>query len=186
MRDRNQMIRMVMAALFLALCYVFPFLTGQVPEIGAMLCPMHLPVLLCGFICGAPWGVAVGISAPLLRSLTLGMPPLYPTAVCMALELAVYGGVCGLLHRILPRRPTYLYLSLLAAMIAGRIAWGCAMFVCIGLGGGRFPFPAFLAGAVTNALPGIVIQIILIPTTVMRVEKKRCCGGDTKETRENL
>ena len=84
MKNRNQIFKMVLAAMFLALSYVMPFLTGQIPEIGSMLCPMHIPVLLCGFICGWPWGLVVGFVAPLLRSLTLGMPPLFPKAFCMA------------------------------------------------------------------------------------------------------
>ena len=67
--------KMILAALFLALCYLLPFLTGQIPEIGSMLLPMHLPVLLCGFVCGWPYGLGVGFAAPLLRSVTLGMPP---------------------------------------------------------------------------------------------------------------
>ena len=49
-----------------------------------MLLPMHLPTLLCGFLCGGPWGAAVGFLAPLMRSAILGMPPPFPTAVAMA------------------------------------------------------------------------------------------------------
>jgi LytS/YehU family sensor histidine kinase len=162
---------MVLAALFLALAYVLPFLTGQIPEIGSMLCPMHIPVLLCGFVCGWPWGVAVGLIAPLFRSLTLGMPPLYPTALCMALELAVYGAVAGWLHRRLPRKKPYIYCSLLAAMLAGRLIWGAAMYICLGLGGGQFTAAAFLAGAVVNAIPGIVVQIVLVPILVMVADR---------------
>ena len=162
---------MVLAALFLALAYILPFFTGQIPEIGSMLCPMHIPVLLCGFICGWYWGLAVGITAPLLRSLTIGMPPLFPTALCMAFELAVYGVISGLMYKILPRRKIYIYCSLIIAMIAGRLVWGAAMFVCTGLAGSAFGFAAFIAGAVTNAIPGIVIQLVLIPVIVMLIEK---------------
>ena len=97
MKKRKSLIKMTLAALFLALAYVLPFLTGQIAEIGSMLCPMHLPVLICGFVCGWPWGLAVGFIAPLLRSLTLGMPPLFPTAISMALELAAYGVTAGLI-----------------------------------------------------------------------------------------
>ena len=104
MNRHNKIFKLVMAAMFLAFAYVLPFLTGQIPEIGSMLCPMHIPVLLCGFICGWPWGLCVGLIAPILRSLTMGMPPFFPTAVCMALELAVYGTVAGLMHRFLPRK----------------------------------------------------------------------------------
>ena len=167
---------MILSAAFLALAYIMPFLTGQVPEIGAMLCPLHIPVLLCGFICGWPWGLAVGFIAPLFRSLTLGMPPFFPKAVCMAFELAAYGALAGLMHRILPRRKLYIYVSLLTAMIIGRLVWGSAMFICLGLSGGSFTFAAFLAGAVTNAIPGIIIQIVLIPVLVMVLDRPKVSG----------
>ncbi len=169
----NKKIRnLVLAALFLAMAFVLPFLTGQIPEIGSMLCPMHIPVLLCGFFCGWPWGLAVGLIAPLLRSVTFGMPPLFPTAICMALELAAYGAVSGLMHKLLPRKKPYVYLSLITAMIVGRLVWGGAMYLCMGLTNGGFTLAAFLAGAVTNALPGIIVQIILIPILVMLLDKK--------------
>ena len=171
MKKHNEILRMVLAALCLALAYVMPFLTGQIPEIGSMLCPMHIPVLLCGFICGWPWGLAVGLIAPLFRSFTIGMPPLYPTAICMSLELAVYGAMSGWLHRRLPRKKPYIYLSLLVAMLAGRLVWGGAMFVCLGIDGGQFTMAAFLAGAVVNAVPGIVAQIVLIPVLVMAADR---------------
>lgn len=164
---------MILAALFLALAYIMPFLTGQIPEIGSMLCPLHIPVLLCGFICGWPWGLAVGIIAPLFRSLTLGMPPFFPTAVCMSFELAAYGAVAGLMHKILPRKKPYIYVSLLIAMIIGRLVWGGAMFIFMGLNNMSFTFAAFIAGAFTNALPGIIVQIILIPILVMILEQPK-------------
>lgn len=173
MNNHNKLLKLILAALFLALAYVMPFLTGQIPEIGSMLCPMHLPVLLCGFICGPVWGVAVGFTAPIFRSLTLGMPPIFPTAVCMAFELAAYGAVAGFMHRLLPRKKPYIYCSLLAAMIAGRLIWGAAMFICVGAGGGSFTFAAFLAGAVTNAIPGIIVQIILVPLIVMLLDNPK-------------
>ena len=88
---KKSVVKLVVAALCLALCLVLPFITGQIREIGNMLCPMHLPVLLCGFLCGWPYGLAIGFIAPLLRSVLFGMPPLFPTALAMAFELAGYG-----------------------------------------------------------------------------------------------
>lgn len=171
MKHHDKFLKMVLAALCLALTYVLPFLTGQIPEIGAMLCPMHLPILLCGYVCGWPWGLIVGFSAPLLRSLlTGGFPPMFPTAICMAFELAAYGATAGLLHRLLPRKKPYIYCSLLAAMVIGRLVWGAAMFVCLSADGG-FTLAAFLAGALTNAIPGIVVQIILVPILVMVLDR---------------
>lgn len=173
MKKNNQLLKLVLAALFLALGFVLPFLTGQVKEIGSMLCPMHLPVLLCGFICGPVWGFAVGLIVPLLRSLILGMPHLFPNAVCMAFELAAYGLVAGLMHKFLPRKKPYIYCSLLIAMIIGRLIWGAAMFICLGASGGSFTFAAFIAGAITNAIPGIIVQIILIPILVMVLDNPK-------------
>jgi LytS/YehU family sensor histidine kinase len=169
----NYLLKLVLASLFLALAYVMPFLTGQIPEIGSMLCPMHLPVLLCGFICGPVWGGVVGFVAPLFRSLTLGMPPPFPTALCMAFELAAYGAVSGLLHKLLPKKKPYIYCSLLAAMISGRLIWGAAMFIFVGASGGNFTLTAFLAGAITNAIPGIIVQIALVPLLVMLLDNPK-------------
>lgn len=173
-KKHSSLLKMILAALFLALAYVMPFLTGQIPEIGAMLCPMHIPVLLCGFVCGWPWGFVVGLIAPALRSvLTGGFPPLFPTAVCMAFELAAYGAIAGLMHKLLPRKKPYIYVSLLTAMAAGRLVWGVAMLTALGIKGGSFTLAAFVAGAFTNAIPGIVVQIVLIPLLVMILDNPK-------------
>ena len=172
MRNHNKILKMVLAALFLALAYVMPFLTGQIAEIGSMLCPMHIPVLLCGYICGWPWGLAVGFVAPLFRSLTLGMPPVFPTAVCMAFELAAYGFVIGLLYIIIKKKGIVsLYISLVSAMLAGRAVWGIVMAILMGIGKSSFPMSAFVAGAFLNAIPGIIIQLVLIPAIMLVLER---------------
>ena len=163
--------KLILAALFLAMAMVLPFLTGQIPEVGAMLCPMHIPALLCGFFCGWPWGLMVGIVAPLLRSVTFGMPPMFPVAICMAFELATYGAVSGALYQKLPKKKSSIYVALLVAMVVGRLVWGAAQFVCMGLDPAAFGFAAFWAGAITSAIPGIIVQIILIPLLVMALEK---------------
>ena len=124
--------KLTLSAMFLALAFIMPFITGQIPQIGAMLCPMHIPVLLCGFFCGGPWGFGVGLFAPIIRSAMLGMPPLFPVAFCMAFELAMYGLVAGVLHNRLPKKRLYVYASLIVAMVVGRIVWGIAMFCCLG------------------------------------------------------
>jgi len=162
---------LVLAALFLALALVLPFLTGQIPEIGSMLCPMHIPALLCGYFCGWPWGLTVGLIAPVLRSLLFGMPPMFPVAICMAFELATYGAVSGLLYHKLPRNKASIFVSLLVAMVAGRLVWGAARFLCAGLDVSAFGLSAFWAGAITTAIPGIVVQLVLIPILVMALEK---------------
>ena len=171
MNRKDTLIKMILSALFLALAYVMPFLTGQIPEIGSMLCPLHIPVILCGFICGWKYGLVIGLIAPLFRSLTLGMPPIFPTATSMSFELAAYGAISGLMYNILPKKKLYIYCSLLTAMIIGRIVWGIAMFICMGIKNSPFTFNAFVAGAFVNALPGIILQIVVIPVIIMTLEK---------------
>ena len=166
-----QIRRLTYAALYLALAMVLPFVTGQIPEIGSALCPMHIPALLCGFMCGWPWGLAVGFIAPLLRSVLFGMPALFPGAVAMAFELAVYGGMAGFLRRKLPRRKGMLYAVLLISMIAGRLVWGAVRVILAGLSGSSFTWALFLAGAFTNAVPGIIMHLILIPILVIAMDR---------------
>ena len=101
------------------------------------------------------------------------MPPLFPTAICMSFELAVYGVIAGLLYKIFPKGKRYIYLSLIIAMLAGRIVWGIAMFVCMGMNGGSFGLQAFVAGAFTNAIPGIILQLVVIPPVIMLLEKRK-------------
>jgi len=162
----NQIKTLVLAALFLALAYVLPFFTGNIPQIGSMLLPMHLPVILCGFFCGAPWGAVVGLIAPVMRSLlTGGFPPMFPTAVAMAFELAAYGFMTGFLCRRFPQNLYGTYLCLLGAMGSGRVVWGIVMAL-ITLTGSGFTFAAFIAGAFTNAVPGILLQLVAIPPII--------------------
>ena len=170
--QKKSVARLVVAAMCLALCLVLPFLTGQIREIGSMLCPMHLPVLLCGFLCGWPWGLAVGAVAPLLRSALFSRPPLFPIAVSMAAELAVYGLVTGLLSARLPKKLGWTYVSLIAAMLLGRVAWGLVRLLLAGLSGGAFTWAMFLSGALTTAIPGIIVQLILVPVIVTAVQKR--------------
>ena len=160
------------AAMSLALCLVLPFFTGQIPQIGAMLCPMHLPVLLAGFLCGPGWAGAVGLLAPLARHVLFHMPPLV-TALGMTVELTAYGIVSGLLARRQPKTAAGTYTALVAAMVAGRILWGCAMVVITGVSGTEFGWQAFLAGAVLNAIPGIAAQLILIPVLVLALQRAK-------------
>lgn len=163
---------LLLAALSLALCMVLPFLTLQLPAFGSALLPMHLPVLLCGFICGPVLGLTVGAIAPVLRSVTLGAPPM-PAAIAMTFELAVYGLLAGLFYRLFPKKIGFVYLSLILAMIGGRITWGAASYLIYGFGETTFTFEAFIGGAVVNALPGIILQIVLIPLVVIALDRAK-------------
>ena len=170
-KSKISVLKLVLSALFLALGIVLPFLTGQVPEIGNMLLPMHLPVLVCGYVCGWPYGLAVGAVTPILRSLMYSRPVLMPSAVAMAFELAVYGAVTGLLYAKLPKKNWSVYVSLISAMVAGRVVWGLVSIPLCGLANSAFSFEAFLGGALLNAIPGIILQLVLVPLIVMALKR---------------
>ncbi len=159
------------SAVLLALALVLPFLTGQIPEIGNKLSPMHIPVLLCGFICGALYGFAVGFIAPVLRFLLFGMPPIFPVGLAMTFELAAYGFVAGLLYKKLAKTSLSVYISLIASMLIGRMVWGFAMFVISCVSMVEFNMSIFMAGAFINAVPGIIVHIAIIPLIVIPLKK---------------
>lgn len=162
--------KMILSAFFLALGLILPFLTGQIPEIGGMLLPMHIPVLICGYVCGWKYGLLVGFITPLFRTMLFAMPPL-PTAIGMAFELATYGAVTGILYNMLKSSRLRIYISLFAAMLAGRLVWGAVSMVIYGVNGTAFTLQMFMAGALLNAIPGIILQIVLIPILMLALEK---------------
>jgi len=132
----NKTKKLIVSALMLALGIVLPLFTAQIKEIGDSLLPMHIPVMLCGLICGWGYGTTVGLCMPFLRSLIFSMPPLYPNAIWMALELAAYGFIIGFLYNRKHKRSLLLlYISLIASMLGGRIVWGVAKLVLLGVKG---------------------------------------------------
>lgn len=166
-------IKLAYSALCMALCMTLPFLSCQIPEIGSMLCLMHIPVLLSGYLCGATWGFAVGLIAPLLRFALFSMPPIFPTGFAMCFELGIYGLVAGFLYEKLPPKNLNIYFSLIIAMLCGRVVWGLVM-LALSLGGVvEFSWLAFILASFVNALPGIILHIILIPVIVMALKKAK-------------
>lgn len=165
--------KLVLAALFMALGLILPFITMQIPAIGKMLCPMHIPIMLCGIFCGWQYGIAVGFITPLLRSVLFGMPVMIPNGVAMAFELATYGAVIAVMYAKLPKKIWGTYISLITAMILGRVVWGTARYLIVftGLSPKAFTWELFVAGALTEAIPGIIIQLILIPSLVAILKK---------------
>lgn len=169
---RARTVRMVLAAMMLALCLVLPFITAQIPQVGSMLLPMHLPVLLCGLLCGPNYALLVGLSAPFVRFLLFGLPTLIPSGLCMSMELAAYGFFSGLLYHRLNRLRGGIWLSLILSMLAGRAVWLIACLIVYPLLVGKvFTFSMFLAGAFLNAWPGILLQLVLVPV-LMRTLKR--------------
>lgn len=164
--------KLVISSMLLAVGLVLPFLTGQIQQIGNMLLPMHIPVMLCGLICGWQYGLSVGFIMPLMRSFLFSMPRLYPNAVAMAFELAAYGFVIGFLFsRARWRCIKSLYRCLIISMVSGRIVWGIAQTLLLGFGENGFTFGAFVAGAFLNAIPGIIAQLIIIPLIMLALDK---------------
>lgn len=171
---KNRITRLSLAAMLLAIGLVLPFLTGQIPEIGSMLLPLHLPALVCGFACGWQWGLAVGFVLPLLRSVLFGMPPMVPTALAMAFELAGYGAFAGLLYQKLAGRKWRVYGALAGAMLMGRVVWGVAsLIIYSALMQSSFALSAFWLGGFVNAWPGMVLQLILVPLIVAALERSK-------------
>lgn len=176
---------LALSAMFLALGLVLPFLTGQIPQIGNMLLPMHLPVLLCGLICGWQYGGAVGLVCPLLRCALFQAPPM-PLAIAMAFELAAYGLVVGLLYgRSKWKCVVALYRSLLIAMVAGRVVWAAVRVALAGMGRLPFGWEAFLSGALLTAIPGIILQLVLIPTIMVALDKAKLVPFSQKRPTES-
>lgn len=188
MKKQSKGIRkLVLSAMFMAIGLVLPFITGQIQQIGNMLLPMHIPVLFCGLICGWQYGAVVGFVLPLLRYVLFGMPPIFPTGVSMSFELAVYGAVIGLIMQQLSKRNTTdsgknyvrnLYLALIGAMLAGRIVWGLVRFILARATMQPFTMEMFMAGAFLTAIPGIIVQLILIPGIMAALKRAGVLNAD--------
>ena len=188
MRKQSRGIKkLVLSAMFMAIGLVLPFITGQIQQIGNMLLPMHIPVLFCGLICGWQYGAVVGFVLPLLRYVLFGMPPIFPTGVSMSFELAGYGAVIGLNMQQLGKRNTTdsgknyvrnLYLALIGAMLAGRIVWGLVRFILARATMQPFTMEMFMAGAFLTAIPGIIVQLILIPGIMAALKRVGVLNAD--------
>jgi thiamine transporter ThiT len=166
--------KLVVTAMLFAVGIVLPFMIGQIPAIGKMLLPMHIPVLLCGFIVGWQYGAVIGFLLPIVRGILFGMPPLYPNAIAMAFEMVTYGFVSGFLYSHAKWQCTkMLYVSLIAAMLAGRVVWAFAEVVLLGIGGNMFTWNMFVAGAFLNAIPGIIVQLVLIPLIMVALKRAK-------------
>lgn len=156
-----------LSGIFLLLGLILPFVTGQIPQFGSMLLPMHLPVMLAGLCLPMPNALLISFLLPIVRSLLFTMPPMYPSAIAMAFELGTYAIVINFIFKRFKKKNTVaVYCSLIPSMLLGRFAWGAMMYMLTGIG-----FEAFLASAFINALPGIVLQLVLIPLIMNFVVK---------------
>jgi len=160
----------VIAALCVALCVVLPMAFHAIPNAGSILLPMHIPVLLCGLLCGWPLGLICGLAGPLLSSLLTGMPGA-AFLPAMMIELAVYGLVSGLLMRFVRTGKLLadLYVSLIGAMLVGRIISGLARALLFSAGG--YSMAVWATSYFVTGLPGIAIQLLILPPVVLALEK---------------
>lgn len=164
--------KLVLSGVFIALGILLPYIFGSNQQMGNAFLPMHLPILLCGFICGWQYGIIVGFMTPLLKSLLFSMPPIN-IAIAMAFELATYGFLAGFFYKKFPKKLGYTFLSLILSMIGGRIVWGIVKVIQSNLQGFNFTWGIFFSEAVLNAIPGIIIQIILIPLIISSLQRSK-------------
>ncbi len=163
----SQVKKITISAFFLALGLVLPFAFHSFgPGAGAMFLPMHIPVLLCGFVCGSGYGALIGVLTPLVSSALTGMLVFMPTGIAMCFELMTYGFLSGLIVKRLP-----LYPSLIITMLAGRAVSGIVNLILLSMAGKAYTLEIFLTAAFVTALPGIILQLIIIPLLVKVIEK---------------
>lgn len=160
--------KIIISAFFLAIGLVLPSIFHMFGGAGKIFLPMHIPVILCGFICGWQYGLVCGIITPLLSSVLTGMPVLIPFGISMMFELGAYGMISGFLYN---RFNKNILVSLVIAMIGGRVVSCIAKIIILGVANKPFAFSMFLTGAFVTALPGIIIQLVLIPILMMSLKK---------------
>ena len=174
--EKDQLRKTILASLFMALAFILPFTTGGNPALGAIWLPMHIPILLCGLVCGPKHGMTVGFMSPILRTIILGAPP-PPMAIAMAVELAAYGFFMGLFYKLLPKKHVYVFVALILSLIVGRLAFIAINFQMLSL----FPeSPAFNSALVPlistltlTAWPGIAIQLALVPSIFIILKHRK-------------
>ena len=160
----------IITAVCIALCYVIPLMFHGIQNAGSIFCPMHIPVFICGLICGWQYGLLCGIAGPALSSALSGMPPV-AILPSMMVELAAYGTAAGLMMKLVRTKSTYadLYISLIVAIVCGRVLAGLAKALIFARG--SYSMSAWIAGNVVTSWPGTVIQLVFIPTIVFALMK---------------
>ena len=172
MKKMSPVKKSIITAVCIALCVVLPQAFHAIPNAGSIYCPMHIPVLLCGLICGWQYGLLCGIAGPLVSALITGMPP---AAVLpgMLVECAAYGALTGLMRQLVHTKKVYpdLYISLLVAMLGGRIISGIAKALIFSAG--SYSMTAWVTGSFVTSLPGIIVHLVLIPSIVYALMKAK-------------
>ena len=170
MRKMTTVKKSIITAVCIALCYVIPLMFHGIQNAGSIFCPMHIPVFICGLICGWPYGLLCGIAGPMLSSALTAMPPV-AILPSMMVELAVYGAAAGLMMKLVHTKSTYadLYISLITAIVCGRVLAGVAKALIFARG--SYSMAAWVAANVVTSWPGTVIQLVFIPSIVFALMK---------------
>lgn len=170
MQKMSNVKKSIITAVCIALCYVIPLMFHGIQNAGNIFCPMHIPVFICGLICGWQYGLLCGIAGPALSSALSGMPPV-AILPSMMVELAAYGTAAGLMMKLVRTKSTYadLYISLIAAIVCGRVLAGLAKALIFARG--SYSMSAWIAGSVVTSWPGTIIQLVFIPTIVFALMK---------------
>ncbi len=157
--------RLTMCAACIALCVVLPMAFHAIPNAGQVMLPMHIPVLLCGMLCGAPLGAVCGLLGPFLSHTITGMP-LAPALPAMMAECASYGLIVALMLGKVGTGRVYrdIYIAQSSAMLLGRIVSG--IFKALTMKAGQYSFSAWLTASFLTGLPGIAVQLVLLPLLV--------------------
>lgn len=170
MQKMSNVKKSIITAVCIALCYVIPLMFHGIQNAGSIFCPMHIPVFICGLICGWQYGLLCGIAGPALSSALSSMPPV-AILPSMMVELAAYGTASGLMMKLVRTKSTYadLYISLIVAIVCGRVLAGLAKALIFARG--SYSMSAWIAGSVVTSWPGTVIQLVFIPTIVFALMK---------------
>ena len=173
MKKLSSVKQVTITALCIAMCYVLP-VAFHATGLGSSFSPMHIPVLLCGIVCGSGWGILCGIAGPVLSSVLSGMPGM-TQLIYFIPELMVYGFVTGLMMKLVhtQKLAADLYASLIAAMLVGRVVGGFAKALFYLGSGQAFTLSAIAAGYFVTCLPGIICHLIVIPVLVTTLMKAK-------------
>jgi len=168
---KNEQIKqIVITGLCIAIGLLLPRLINiiPIPYPGAIFLPMHIPVIICGFVCGKYYGTICGAILPLLAFVLTGMPPIFPTGISMVLELATYGFLSAWFYELTKGR---IFISLIVAMVGGRVVMGIVNIVLFNFTDNIYGISIFISSAFITAFPGIIIQLILIPIIIQALKK---------------
>lgn len=146
-----------------ALCCVLP-LAFHAVGLGAAFSPLHLPVLLCALLCGPVYGGFCGLAGAVVSCLLTSMPSPFQL-IYMIPEVCTYGVIAGWLSgrvhtgRVLPD----LWLSLIPAMLLGRVVGGAVQAVLYLSTAREYSLALWAGGYLAGTLPGAALQLAVLP-----------------------